>query len=140
MIQLHPEQQYVDDIAKRLGIEYSIRKHDKATVTCTEKAELLGWNVERVVKALYFHTGNFDDSLIGVITPETGKLDAQTILSKALGMDMKIAKRYTTNGYTPSGMSKGTCSPFPTESAMEKEIGQLVIVNYPSIIEHIVDI
>ena len=140
MIKLHPEQQYVDDIARKLGIEYTVLKHDRATVTCAEKAGLLGWNVERVVKALYFHTGNFDDALIGIITPEFGVLDHRKIISKALGMDTKTAYRYSTNGFMPSGMSKGTCTPFPTESAMEKEIGQLVIITHPAVVEHVVDI
>ena len=39
---LHPGQDYVFDLADALGIETKIVKHDKATKTCYEKAEILG--------------------------------------------------------------------------------------------------
>ena len=50
MLALHAEQQYIDTLSRQLGIPYSLKEHDRATSTCHEKAELLGWPAERVVK------------------------------------------------------------------------------------------
>lgn len=140
MIKLHPELQYVKDIGQRLSIDSKIVVHDRATITCAEKAQLLGWDVGRVVKALYFHTGDYGDEIIGIITPETGPVDSKRIISEAIGMDYKRAKRYTCNGYTPTGMSKGTCSPFPRESTMGTEIGDLILIDHPELTGGTVDI
>jgi len=140
MLALHAEQQYIDTLSRQLGIPYSLKEHDRATSTCHEKAELLGWPAERVVKALYLHTGDFNDGLVGIITPELGKIDMKEILMKALGFDAEQAKRYTLNGYTPRGMSKGTCTPFPKESVMSSEISHLIIVEHTPIGAELVDI
>jgi hypothetical protein len=140
MTSLHPELQYITDIGQRLGIESKLVVHSISTITCAEKAQLLGWDVSRVVKALYFHTGDYNDEMIGIITPEFGNIDFKKIISETLRMDVKRAKRYFSNGYMPTGMSKGTCSPFPRESVMGKEVSDLIIIDYPELDEIVVDI
>jgi prolyl-tRNA editing enzyme YbaK/EbsC (Cys-tRNA(Pro) deacylase) len=136
---LHPEQDYVFDLANALGIEVKLVKHDKATKTCYEKAGILGWSPERVVKAVYFHDGSYCD-IIGIITPELGKkIDIQDVLPKALGISKEQAKRYIPS-LPPSGMEYGTCSPFPLESSMEDEITRIIIIDHPSIDDKLVDI
>jgi prolyl-tRNA editing enzyme YbaK/EbsC (Cys-tRNA(Pro) deacylase) len=140
MIALHEEQRYIDELSRKLGFSYCLREHESATSTCHEKASLLGWPVDRVVKALYLHTGDFNDGLVGIITPETGKIDMKDILMKGLGFSLEQAKRFGVNGYTPSGMSKGTCTPFPKESVMSQEISHLIIVRHAPIEHELVDI
>ena len=52
---LHEKQKYVADISEKLGIDVLAVKHDVFTDTCFEKADILGWNPENVVKAVFFH-------------------------------------------------------------------------------------
>ena len=49
---LHGNQMYVVEAAGVLGIDVRAVRHDVATDTCFEKAELLGWLPTRVVKAV----------------------------------------------------------------------------------------
>ncbi len=59
---------YVKEIAQESEIELEITTHKRATSTCHEKADLLGWAYERVIKALYGIV--WDDPVIFVL-PET---------------------------------------------------------------------
>ena len=54
MLELHQEQRYVLDIAKTLGIEAILVEHPKATSTCEEKAQLLGWDLSRNCQSSLF--------------------------------------------------------------------------------------
>ena len=138
-MELHHEQRYVSDIAYARNIPVELKLHPQATVSCAEKAALLHWDVSRIVKALYYHTGDYAN-LIGIITPETGPLDSTKIFMSALHLDKKAAKRYNANGFMPSGMSKGTCTPFPKESVLQSEISHLIILDKPALDDMIVDI
>jgi prolyl-tRNA editing enzyme YbaK/EbsC (Cys-tRNA(Pro) deacylase) len=139
---LHPGQDYVFDLADALGIETKIVKHDKATKTCYEKAEILGWSPDRVVKAVYFHDGSYG-GLVGIITPELGrKIDTGKLIPQALpGVSKQKAASYTVDRhYLPEGMACGTCSPFPLESNMIDEISKIIIYDHPEIDDQFVDI
>ncbi len=135
---MHPEQEYVVRIAEAQGITHKVICHKIATITCKEKADLLGWPVDRVIKALYLHPGDYS-TLVAIVTPELGKVDHQKIISKSLGITMAAASQYT-NGYLPIGMSRGTCTPFPRESLMESEIEKIIVYDYPKINRELVDI
>lgn len=129
---------YVPRIALAKGIPIHMARHSIATDTCYEKAELLGWDPERIVKAVYFSDGG---KMVGVITPEFGApIPVKELLRAGLGLSGSRAKRYRVSSQTPVGMEHGTCSPFPYEGSMEMEISDLVIVDHPSIDDTLVDI
>jgi prolyl-tRNA editing enzyme YbaK/EbsC (Cys-tRNA(Pro) deacylase) len=138
MVELHAEQQYITDLAQKLGIETKLVEHDKHTETCYEKAELLGWDPARVIKAVYFHK---DDHVVGIITPELGeKIPVRDVLPAVLPeISRKKAKSYS-NHYAPEGMAFGTCTPFPQESIMSQGIDHLIIYDHPSIDDQLVDV
>jgi len=148
MIKLHPEQDYVFDIASRLGIKFRLVPHTRSTDTCEEKLGLYQEykeqgllqyvdlpevnNLDQMVKALFF-TASEDEPFIGIITPEIGRLNPKQIIQDALGYSGKQARamtRKSDNG-TPTGMEKGTCTPFPYESTMRTEISHLLIIPHP---------
>src|ERR1044071_3798942 len=114
--ELHREQSYVTEIAVQLGIGFHLKYHAIATNTCFEKAALLeSWPVDRVIKAVYFRAGHH---VVGVITPEFGhhvsaRIPVKELFPSALGMSRKQASYYSCNGYVPTGMCYGTCTPFP---------------------------
>ncbi len=135
---LHPQQDYIFELASVLGYEPKVVTHDTATKTCYEKADLLGWDPEQVVKAVYFHK---DDYVVGIITPELGeKIDIKDIIPRAIpSISRKKAGRFQ-NSYAPEGMAHGTCTPFPYESVMEDGIDKLIIIDHPTIDNKLVDI
>ena len=54
--ELHPEQSYVFEIARELGIEPKILPHERPTISCSEKLDLLkedsqfkSWTLARIV-------------------------------------------------------------------------------------------
>lgn len=139
MDRLPDDQGYVYEAADELGIETRLVKHDIATRTCHEKAEILGgWPLERIIKTVYFRSGGH---VVGVIIPEFGsKIDVESILPSVMpGISQKKARTYVPN-FLPSGMVRGTCSPFPYECSMEFEINKLVFYDHPSIDSKTVDI
>ena len=76
---LHPEQHYVAEACRVLGIEAVACRHAAATSTCAEKAQLLGWPPHRIVKALYFRDRG---CYIGVVLPELSRrLDVAALLA-----------------------------------------------------------
>ena len=144
---LHEEQGYVLEIAKELGIELEILRHERPTISCEEKLELLrensqfkNWTLDRIVKALYFSRNN--QPYIGFITPELrGNIEPKDIFSKVLGISRSSAEKYWVNtNQVPIGMSWGTCTPFPLVSSMENEISDIIILDYYPQINDIVDI
>lgn len=138
MHKLHAEQRYVKEIALGKGIEACLQYHSSETKTCQEKADLLGWEPERVIKTIYFQDG---DHYIGIVAPEFGKrLEVKKILTKVFPeISKKKAKRYTPS-HTPQGMAYGTCTPFPHESSMDKDVHQVIFYDHPSIDDKLVDI
>ena len=144
---LHPEQQYVFEIAKGLGIVPRILNHTRPTVSCAEKLELLkeespaeyyDWTLDRIVKTLYLgENGSGNGKLIGIITPEIGKIKQHEILSSILGISKTQARNYlVSTNRVPRGMSFGTCTPFPLESNIATERGKIagfLIVDYKPI-------
>ena len=56
-------------------------------------------------------------------------------------MSRREAKRYWVDPkHLPTGMSWGTCTPFPLVSSIGGEISDLVIIDYPPINNKLVDI
>jgi len=144
---LQEGQRYVAQAASELRIDVKALRHDVATDTCHEKAELLGWDdVERVVKAVFFYKGK---DLYGFIFPELGSeedprhIDKKETLPKILGVSRKQAKSFH-NAYCPEGMEYGTCTPFVLEGSFDddkdKQLRKIFIHDYKRIDEETVDI
>lgn len=146
---LHQEQKYILEIGKELKVNTKILHHKRPTISCEEKLELLkekskfsDWNLEQIVKCLFFSKN--DEQFIGVITPSSNKyIDTKELFLQVLGITRKKAKGYWINPKnTPTGMSWGTCTPFPLTSTLgnKKEIGNIIFYDYPEIDKKIVDI
>jgi prolyl-tRNA editing enzyme YbaK/EbsC (Cys-tRNA(Pro) deacylase) len=133
---LHPEQHYVWKQAAELGIPARLCYHAQKTTTCDEKAELLGWAPDRVIKTVYFGK---DDHVVGVVTPELHKHIPLRDILPVLGMSKRKAKQYRL-AQPPTGMIHGTCTPFPYKSSMGSEISDIIIVDHPSIDDVLTDI
>jgi prolyl-tRNA editing enzyme YbaK/EbsC (Cys-tRNA(Pro) deacylase) len=115
---LQPEQKYVLDYFSRAGKEIQGFEYEKATNTCFEKADLLGWNPEQVVKAVYLYDNK--GKFYGFISPELStdsknplKFDNQ-LIKKMFNGDRKKSKSLMDlkNKSFPLGMERGTCTPF----------------------------
>ena len=135
---LHEEQGYVLDGIRKFGIEVYGVFHDVPTTTCFEKARILGWKPERVVKSIYLHKGG---DFYGFIFPELGKeksliLDSREVLPKILGITKSQSKKFGSH-FFPYGMEKGTCTPFAYKNHLPKRI---FLHNFPGIDEEFVDI
>src|SRR3989304_4895344 len=107
---LHEEQKYVFEIGKALGYELKLIHHERPTISCAEKLDLLkensdfkDWTLDRIVKALYFSRNSLP--FIGVITPEFGvNIKPREILPKVLKISNGKAERYWIN---PEKVPKG---------------------------------
>ena len=147
---LHPEQDYVLKIAAEIGVTPKILHHQADTKTCLEKLELLkkenptefsDWNLNRIVKALYFSKDS--SPLIGIITPELGEknVDQKEVFSRLLWKTNSDAERYWTNPkHLPHGMAWGTCTPFPVSSDVGSRIVGLIFVEHKPIWDQEVNI
>jgi len=103
-----------------LAYKDSVRavEHDKVTDTCYEKAELLKWSPERVIKALFFHT-NLE--MYGFVLPEFGRrFSPKKIFPRILGISRTQSEKFR-NHLCPEGMEYGTCSPFILERSFSKD-------------------
>ncbi len=147
MLHLHPEQNYVFEIAKEMGIEAKLICHPRPTISCAEKLDLLkenpsfsDWTLDRIVKALYFQRNG--SPFIGVITPEFGvNIKPREIFPKVLEISNGKAERYWVNpNFVPNGMNWGTCTPFPLTSSVGGEISDLIFLDHPPIRDKLVDI
>ncbi|MCL5018197.1 MAG: hypothetical protein M1416_00305 [Candidatus Pacearchaeota archaeon] len=124
---LNGRQFYVAELSEKFGIEIRAVRHDVATDTCFEKAELLGWPADRIVKAIFVHK---DEDFYGFVFPELGKesprhLDIKETLPKVIDVSKKQAKDFR-NSYCPDGMEYGTCTPFVLEDSFsERKIKKL---------------
>jgi len=110
---LHEKQKYVADISEKLGIDVLAVKHDVFTDTCFEKAGLLNWDAEKIVKSIFLSDAS---DMYGFIFPELGTfISPQHVssknISKVLGISNRQAKKFS-NSHCPAGMEWGTCSPF----------------------------
>ena len=144
---LHEEQRYVFEIAEELRIKPELVYHERPTISCSEKLDLLkensdfkDWTLDRIVKALYFNRNGLP--FIGVITPEFGiNIKPKEIFPKVLKISRGKAERYWVNPkHVPKGMSWGTCSPFPLVSSVGTEISDLIFLNHSTIRDKLVDI
>ncbi len=139
---LQAGQIYVAELSEELGLDVKVVKHEFATDTCFEKADLLGWESNRVVKAVFFHR---EDISYGFIFPELGTKDSSKYINKKevfpnlIGCSRKEAKNFK-NSYCPSGMEKGTCTPFVLEDSFEKGLERLFIYDIPQLDDQLVDI
>jgi len=140
---LNAGQFYVAELSEKLGIEIKAVKHEIATNTCFEKADLLGWEPERIVKAIFFHR---DDDVYGFVFPELGKecplkIDIKEVLPRVINISRKQAKSFK-NSYCPEGMEYGTCTPFVFEDEFNKANGleKIFIHDIPEINQKLIDI
>ncbi|MBD3164774.1 hypothetical protein GF323_06250 [Candidatus Woesearchaeota archaeon] len=138
-------QEYVADATVALGVEVIAVEHDKATNTCHEKAAILGWDAEQVVKAVFFYRG---EEMYGFVFPELGSKDkplylpAKEIIPRVLGISKNQAKKFN-NSYCPEGMEYGTCTPFVLQqsfSAEERRLIRMLVHDRTSLDNKIVDI
>jgi prolyl-tRNA editing enzyme YbaK/EbsC (Cys-tRNA(Pro) deacylase) len=131
--------EYVSALAKEFGISPIIIQHPRATSTCYEKAELLGWQPQRVVKAIY---AAVDDDICGFIFPELGQKlteeDVKRFYSQA-GAETEEYYLQMSKWYIPQSMEIGTCTPFLLESDM-KIVDHIFVREVPSLDDQIVDI
>lgn len=125
---LQKGQDYVAGLSEKLGIDIKAFRHDIETDTCFEKAKLLGWNPEQVVKTIFFSR---EPDVYGFVFPELGKdspirVNTKEILPEILGISNKQAKDFK-NSYCPYGMEFGTCTPFVLEDSFERtNMGRLL--------------
>jgi len=125
---LQKGQDYVAELSEKLGINVRAFRHEIETDTCFEKAKLLGWSPERVVKAIFFSR---EPNVYGFVFPELGKdspirVNTKEILPEILGISNKQAKDFK-NSYCPYGMEFGTCTPFVLEDSFERaSMGRLL--------------
>jgi len=131
---LHPEQHYV--FGHPQAFRMQAWTHAVPTSTCYEKANLIGFSPERVVKALYFTNG---ERTFGIILPETGsKINSGKILSQSFsGLSRNVASRSFRNGQIPLGMEHGTCTPFPRSDA---RVDGFVVHYAPHLDDQLVDV
>lgn len=147
---LQPGQKYVQEIAERLEIKVKAVQHERATDTCFEKADLLGWNPERVIKAVLLSKEQ-DDFFYGFVFPELGTREEpqhivkKEVLPELLGITKSEAKKFR-NFYPPAKIEFGTSTPFlPEELFLEegvrrKFIKKLFVHGRPSLDDQLVDI
>jgi hypothetical protein len=95
------------------GFELRVVSHPRATTTCFEKAELLGWDPLNVIKALYFED-QVTHRLFAVVVPETGCFVDMARIGRIAGITEPGRLRKSST--FPRNMERGTCSPFLTEA------------------------
>jgi len=129
---LQPEQKYVLDYANIFRKDIQAVKHDFATDTCFEKADLMGWNPEQVVKAVFLYGNN--GKFYGFVSPELGTRSNQLVFNqKTLSEIFSNKKGYNKNfrkdmlnldnKRVPLGMERGTCTPFVLDYYFEQGDG-----------------
>jgi len=138
---LNEGQFYVAELSRKFGIDIKAVKHNLATDTCFEKAGILGWPAERIVKAIFFNKG---ESIYGFVFPELGERDSpqyieKEVLAKTLSITSTQAKKFR-NSYCPEGMEYGTCTPFVLEELFVNNLRDIHICNVPHLENSLVDI
>ena len=136
---LNPEINYVWELAHHHKIPVNIVKHNTPTKTCYQKAELLGWEPQRVVKAIY---AAVDEDICGFIFPELGQRLTEDDVKRhyqQIGANSEEFYLQVNNWYIPKSMEIGTCTPFVSESEM-KLIDHIFIKDVPSLDQQIIDI
>ncbi len=112
---LHQGQDYVLEAADTLGLELKLVEHASVTTTCAEKTALIGWPLERIVRALYFSDR---EQMVGVVLPAScGRLDAVSLFRQRLQLGRRQAKRLSMDRL-PYGMDSGACTPFPPTACL----------------------
>jgi len=114
---LQPGQNYILDYAREFGKEIQAVKHDKATNTCFEKADLINFDPMQVVKSVYLWDNN--GKFYGFVAPELGtrerplKFD-EPLIKRIFREDKIQAKKLMglRNSFSPTGMEHGTFTPF----------------------------
>ncbi|MCK9595678.1 hypothetical protein M0R19_00645 [Candidatus Pacearchaeota archaeon] len=142
---LQPKQKYVQELSSKIRIDIKAVEHEIATNTCFEKAELINWPAERVVKAIFFYK---EDLLYGFIFPELGTkdspkyIDSKEIFPRILGCTKKQSKKFS-NSYCPEGMEHGTCTPFVLDDSFQnpgKRLTNIFIHDFKELKNKLVDI
>ena len=135
----HLGQQYIKHLSKELSIETKLVSHQRATNTCYQKAELLGWQPNRIVKAIY---AAVDEDICSFVFPELGKKltedDVKRFYAQA-GAETEEYYLQISKWYIPQSMEMGTCTPFIPESDI-KIIDYIFIQDLPELDEQIVDV
>lgn len=132
---------YIERFLGELGIEGKIQYHSKATKTCVEKARMLSWPTERIIKAVY---GLVNWQFYGFIFPEfCYKLDLGTL--QHVFEQVSLSPPESTLDFSfsrrdiPSQMESGTCSPFITKEDMDY-LKAIFVCDVPSLEHEIVDV
>ncbi len=138
---LAAEQRYVFS-RSRLGISY--HTYDDSLVrdgyvSGHDKAAVMGWDLSRIVCALYLEDGG---SFVGLVAPmSVGKIDQRSVLPSVIGgMSRSSAKRYSTKDFFPTGMERGTCTPLVYECDVASPVRYILFHDEPSLDEQVVDI
>lgn len=97
--------------------------HPQITRSASEKAELLGWPNERVIKALYYQNTQ-TNVIYAFVVPNRGYLDFSTLSREQLGFNPKKRLRVLPESSLPAGMRDGTCSPF----MLTTDVGATILV------------
>ncbi len=115
-------QDYVAEVGEELSVDVQAMRHELATTTCYEKADLLGWDVERIVKVIFFRG---EGKLYGLVFPELGTSeDPERFSKKDLGAVLGYDKEQMSsisNSACPEGMEYGTCTPFVPDYVFEDD-------------------
>lgn len=91
--------------------------HPVETSTCYEKADLIEFKPEQVIKSLYYVKDG--ELALGLVVPELGKKFDAKDLARVLETTRGQAKKYT-NAFCPDDMSRGTCTPFIQEKHLRE--------------------
>ena len=134
---LQKGQEYILESGKNIKVV----EHEVATNTCFEKAELLKWKPERIIKTTFFCK---EDKTYGFVFPELGVknnpqyIDKQ-IISDVFRITKSQAKKFR-NSYCPEGMEYGTCTPFVLENNFKQGLENIFICDLHFLEKEIVDI
>jgi len=142
---LDESQFYVAETSEEFGLDVKAVKHDVATDTCYEKANLLGWESERVVKSVFLYKGA---KFYAFVIPELDRTLDNNLIKRIFSSNKKIKKQMIglRNSRCPFGMEKGTCTPFVPDYYFDEGdyytgfLEKIFIHDIPKLEKEIVDI
>ena len=142
---LDESQFYVAELSEKLGINVRAVEHEIATDTCFEKARLLNWNPERIVKSIFLYK---EAKFYAFVIPELNLTFDNNLIKRIFSQDKKIRKQMMNlkNSICPMGMEKGTCTPFVPDYYFEEGdyytgfLEKIFFYDFPKLGKEIVDI
>ncbi len=123
---INNSQSYILECGRKLGYSLKIIEHDLNSDNCEDRSNILGVSLRDIVKSLYFCSNG---TFIGVILPgDFPRVEPKNLFPEILGMSKSKANKYSLKR-VPSGMSYGTCTPFPEKELIPEEIEFLLVWN-----------